>query len=135
MKFLISFITLGHFLLLSSSPAAEVSGSCEYHLTSPVLPGSGRNCVLQVALYETVPASGNLTLLIKPVLSGSAVRSVVFNRRRRDGRRSANTLSGQTLRASAMLFVHTSYLCAGVHIMYAAHIHLISVKKKTLHLY
>uniref|UniRef100_A0A3B4WSJ9 Tyrosine-protein kinase receptor n=1 Tax=Seriola lalandi dorsalis TaxID=1841481 RepID=A0A3B4WSJ9_SERLL len=62
----------GHFLLLSSSPAAEASGRCEYHLTSPLLAGSDRHCILQVALYESSPALGNLTLLIKPVLSDSA---------------------------------------------------------------
>ncbi|XP_039993270.1 leukocyte tyrosine kinase receptor [Xiphias gladius] len=73
----------GHFLLLSSFPAAEASGRCEYHLTSPVLPGSNRHCILQVALYESDPAQGNLTLLIKPVLSDSAVRSVVLSHRRR----------------------------------------------------
>uniref|UniRef100_A0A7N9AMS6 Tyrosine-protein kinase receptor n=1 Tax=Mastacembelus armatus TaxID=205130 RepID=A0A7N9AMS6_9TELE len=62
----------GHFLLLSSSPAAEASGGCEYHLTSPVLPESSMHCILQVALYEASPAAGNLTLLIKPLFSGSA---------------------------------------------------------------
>uniref|UniRef100_A0A4W6FED9 Tyrosine-protein kinase receptor n=1 Tax=Lates calcarifer TaxID=8187 RepID=A0A4W6FED9_LATCA len=62
----------GHFLLLSSSPAAEASGRCDYHLTSPVLPGSDRHCTLQMALYESHPGLGNLTLLIKPVLSDSA---------------------------------------------------------------
>nr|XP_046268451.1 leukocyte tyrosine kinase receptor isoform X2 [Scatophagus argus] len=77
----------GHFLLLSSSPAAEASGRCEYRLTSPVLPGSNRYCILQVALYEAGPASGNLTLLIKPALSGSAVHSVVLNHRSRDDHR------------------------------------------------
>ncbi|XP_067469880.1 tyrosine-protein kinase receptor [Thunnus thynnus] len=77
----------GHFLLLSSSPAAEASGRCEYHLTSPVLSGSDRHCILHLALYETVPAAGNLTLLIKPVLLGSAVKSVDLNHRRRDDHR------------------------------------------------
>ncbi|XP_023249508.1 ALK tyrosine kinase receptor-like isoform X1 [Seriola lalandi dorsalis] len=77
----------GHFLLLSSSPAAEASGRCEYHLTSPLLAGSDRHCILQVALYESSPALGNLTLLIKPVLSDSAVHSVVLNHKRRAGRR------------------------------------------------
>uniref|UniRef100_A0AAQ6IGE1 receptor protein-tyrosine kinase n=1 Tax=Anabas testudineus TaxID=64144 RepID=A0AAQ6IGE1_ANATE len=65
----------GHFLLLTSSPAAEASGRCEYHLTSPVLSRSNRHCTLQLALYEAGPAVGNLTLLIKPVLSSSAVRA------------------------------------------------------------
>uniref|UniRef100_A0A4W6FEE9 Tyrosine-protein kinase receptor n=1 Tax=Lates calcarifer TaxID=8187 RepID=A0A4W6FEE9_LATCA len=77
----------GHFLLLSSSPAAEASGRCDYHLTSPVLPGSDRHCTLQMALYESHPGLGNLTLLIKPVLSDSAVHSVVLNHRKRDDQR------------------------------------------------
>uniref|UniRef100_A0A671YU96 Tyrosine-protein kinase receptor n=1 Tax=Sparus aurata TaxID=8175 RepID=A0A671YU96_SPAAU len=63
----------GHFLLLSFPPTAEASGTCEYYFTSPVLPESDRSCSLQVALYEAGPAVGNLTLLIKPVLSGSAL--------------------------------------------------------------
>lgn len=91
-KFLLCSISLGHFLLLSSSSAAEASGRCEFHLTSPVLLGSSKHCILQVALFESDPASGNLTLLIKPVLSDSAVHSVVLNHGRRDDRRSANTL-------------------------------------------
>uniref|UniRef100_A0A8C9YST6 Tyrosine-protein kinase receptor n=1 Tax=Sander lucioperca TaxID=283035 RepID=A0A8C9YST6_SANLU len=61
----------GHFLLLNFFPAAEASGRCEYHLTSPVLPGNERHCILQVALFESGPAVGNLTLLIKPVHSSS----------------------------------------------------------------
>uniref|UniRef100_A0A665VTR3 Tyrosine-protein kinase receptor n=1 Tax=Echeneis naucrates TaxID=173247 RepID=A0A665VTR3_ECHNA len=59
-----------HFLLLNSL------GRCEYHLTSPVLPGSDRHCILQVALYESNPVLGNLTLLIKPILSDSAIHSM-----------------------------------------------------------
>lgn len=105
MKCLLCFITLGHFLLLSSSPAAEASGRCEYHLTSPVLAGSDRHCILHLALYETSPAAGNLTVLIKPVLSGSAVKSVDLNQRRRDDLRSANTLQ----------FGHSNYIFNRVH--------------------
>lgn len=80
----------GHFLLLSISPSAENSGTCEYHLTSPVLPGSNEYCIFQVALFEAGPAVGNLTLMIQPVLSSSAPRSVVLNRRNHGDRRSAN---------------------------------------------
>lgn len=79
----------GHFLLLSVSPAAEDSGTCEYHLTSPVLPRSNEYCIFQVALFEAGPSVGNLTLMIQPVLSTSAPRSVVLNRRNHDDRRSA----------------------------------------------
>lgn len=107
MKLRLCFITLGHFLLLNSSPAAEASGRCGYKLTSPVLPGSDRFCMLQVALYEAGPAVGNLTLLIKPVLSGSAVHSVVLNHRERDDRRSANTLrTGSPCRCDAVWVIH-----------------------------
>ncbi|XP_060918378.1 tyrosine-protein kinase receptor isoform X2 [Labrus mixtus] len=104
----------GHFLHLSSSPAAEASGRCEYHLTSPVLPGSNRDCMLQVALYEAVPAWGNLTVLIKPVLSGSAVRSVVLNNKRRDERRGEwevlETMIGQVEEAFQVTLLYTSCL-------------------------
>ncbi|XP_070698288.1 tyrosine-protein kinase receptor isoform X1 [Pempheris klunzingeri] len=77
----------GHFLLLSSSPAAEALGRCEHHLTSPVLPGSDRYCVLKVALYEAVPAAGNLTLLVKSVSSSAVLHSADLKRRRHDDRR------------------------------------------------
>lgn len=80
----------GHFLLLSFSPAAEDSGMCGYHLTSPVLPGSDEYCIFQVALFEAGPVVGNLTLMIQPERAGSARRSVVLNRRNHDDRRSAN---------------------------------------------
>lgn len=111
LKFYFCFITLGHFLLLSSSPAAEDSGICDYHLTSPVLPGSYRNCLFQVALYEAGPAVGNLTLLIKPVLSGSAIHSVVLNHKSREHSRSANTLTVQRApHVTVMPFVWNSYL-------------------------
>lgn len=92
LNFLLCYITLGHFLLLSPSPAAEDSGICEYHLTSPVLPRSDGNCIFQVALYEAGAAAGNLTLLIKPLLLGSAVHSVVLNHRSHDDHRLASTL-------------------------------------------
>lgn len=80
----------GHFLLLSVSPAAEDSGMCEHHLTSPFLPGSNEYCIFQVALFEAGPAVGNLTLTIQPALSTSPTRSVVLNRRNHGDRRSAN---------------------------------------------
>uniref|UniRef100_A0A8C4HWV6 Tyrosine-protein kinase receptor n=1 Tax=Dicentrarchus labrax TaxID=13489 RepID=A0A8C4HWV6_DICLA len=63
--------SVGKMILLMPSSAVIASGKCEYHLTSPVLPGSVRYCILQVALYEAGPAVGNLTLLIKPVHSAS----------------------------------------------------------------
>ncbi|KAM9708490.1 tyrosine-protein kinase receptor [Menidia menidia] len=78
----------GQVLLLSSSAAAESSGKCEYHLTSPVLLGSEKKCTLQVALYESRPMMGNLTVLIKSVLSELTIHSEVLNQRRRDSHRS-----------------------------------------------
>ena len=115
---MLCFITSGHFLLLSPSPAAEASGRCEYHLTSPVLPATHAHCVLQVALYESGPTLGNLTLLIKPVRSGSAFRSVALNHSRRDDRRSAKQALHSPVCAEC-LFIYYS----------AQHVHLISVKK------
>lgn len=107
------FIIPGNFLLLSSSPAAEASGTCEYHLTSPVLPGSNSQCVLQLALYKAGPAVGNLTLLIKPVLSSAAVRSVVLTQQRQDDHRSANTLRSSS-QSFCDVFVQKYYLFCGV---------------------
>uniref|UniRef100_A0A3P8UL87 receptor protein-tyrosine kinase n=1 Tax=Cynoglossus semilaevis TaxID=244447 RepID=A0A3P8UL87_CYNSE len=74
--------TGGHFLLLTPSSAAEVSGSCQYHITSPVLPGSNKHCSLHVALFESQPALGNLTLLIKPILTYSDVQPVALRSHR-----------------------------------------------------
>ncbi|XP_047466681.1 leukocyte tyrosine kinase receptor isoform X2 [Mugil cephalus] len=105
----------GHFLLLSPSPAAEASGRCEYHLTSPVLLGSNRQCMLQLALYEAGPATGNLMLLVQPVLSTSAVHSEVLNSRRGDDRRAEwevlEAAIGQVDEAFQVTLVYTS--CVG----------------------
>ena len=69
----------GHFLLLSpSSSAAEDSGSCVYHLSSQVLPGSGELCSLQLAVYESGPVVGNLTLLVQHTTSSKPDVSVVI---------------------------------------------------------
>lgn len=87
----VAFFTTGHFLLLNPSPAEKDAGICKYHLTSPVLPGSDKQCVFQLALYEAARASGNITLLIKAVLSGSTVRSLSLNRTSRDDHRLAIT--------------------------------------------
>uniref|UniRef100_A0A8D0D1K0 Tyrosine-protein kinase receptor n=1 Tax=Sander lucioperca TaxID=283035 RepID=A0A8D0D1K0_SANLU len=104
----------GHFLLLNFFPAAEASGRCEYHLTSPVLPGNERHCILQVALFESGPAVGNLTLLIKPVHSSSAVHSEVLNHRRRDDRRAEwevlETVIGQVDEPFQVILLYTSCL-------------------------
>uniref|UniRef100_A0A3Q3QKA4 Tyrosine-protein kinase receptor n=1 Tax=Monopterus albus TaxID=43700 RepID=A0A3Q3QKA4_MONAL len=104
----------GHFLLLSSSPATENSGRCKYHLTSPALLGSDRRCILQVALYEAGPAAGNLTLLIKPVHSGSAVHSADLTHRRPDESRSwdvLETVIGQMTEPFQVTLLYTS--CVG----------------------
>ncbi|XP_038142182.1 leukocyte tyrosine kinase receptor [Cyprinodon tularosa] len=67
----------GHFLLLTPTDA----GKCEHRIISPVLPGSDRHCVLQVALYEAGPTKGNLTVLIKPALSTLVIHTEVLNNR------------------------------------------------------
>ncbi|KAM6917254.1 tyrosine-protein kinase receptor [Lycodopsis pacificus] len=104
----------GHFLLLSSSATAEASGRCKYHLTSPVLAGNDRHCTLQVALYESGPAVGNLTLLIKPIHSDSAVLSVDLNHRRPDERRAEwevlETVIGQVDEPFQVILLYTSCL-------------------------
>lgn len=82
-KFL-CFLSSGHFLLPSSSP----DGKCEHQITSPDLPGSDRQCILQVALYEAGPTVGNLTVQIKLVTSDLIVRSEVLNNRRPENHRS-----------------------------------------------
>ncbi|XP_068194424.1 tyrosine-protein kinase receptor [Antennarius striatus] len=104
----------GHFLLLSSSPPAETSERCEYHLTSPVFPGSDGSCVLQLALYETSPALGNLTVLIKPVLSGSSIHPVARSHRSHDDRRAEweilETVIGQVDEPFQVTLLYTSCL-------------------------
>ncbi|XP_063764597.1 tyrosine-protein kinase receptor isoform X2 [Eleginops maclovinus] len=104
----------GHFLLLSSFPAAVASGRCEYSLTSPVLPRNDRRCILQVALYESGPAVGNLTVLIKPIYSDSEVHSVLLNQRRRDERRAEwevlETVIGQVDEPFQVILLYTSCL-------------------------
>ncbi|XP_077413872.1 tyrosine-protein kinase receptor isoform X2 [Vanacampus margaritifer] len=77
----------GHFLLLSPSPGAEASRRCQYHLTSPIMTRSERQCILHLALYETSPSAGNLTVTIKPLFSSSFVDIVAFKPERRDDTR------------------------------------------------
>ncbi|XP_062253178.1 tyrosine-protein kinase receptor [Platichthys flesus] len=107
----------GHFLLLSSSSTTEASGRSEYHLTSPVLSGSSKHCTLQVALYESHPASGNLTLLIQPVLSYAPVNSVAVNRESRDDRRAewvvVESVIGQVDEPFEVTLLYTSSLREG----------------------
>lgn len=86
------FILSGHFLLLSPSPGAEASKRCEYHLTSPIMPKSAHQCVFHLALYETSPSAGNLTVLIKPLYSSSFTNIVVFKPERREDPRSENAM-------------------------------------------
>ncbi|CAJ1073548.1 LOW QUALITY PROTEIN: leukocyte tyrosine kinase receptor [Xyrichtys novacula] len=104
----------GHFLHLTSSPAAEASGQCKYHLTSPVLPRSGRFCSLQVALYEAGSVWGNLTVLIKPVQSDSTIQPVVLLPRRHEEHRGKwevlETFIGQMEEPFQVTLVYTSCL-------------------------
>ncbi|XP_028293415.1 tyrosine-protein kinase receptor isoform X2 [Gouania willdenowi] len=74
----------GHFLLLNSSPHPEATEVCDYHVTSPMLPGSSNHCVLSVALYAEGPVEGNLTLLIKSLVPVLPVHSEVLHHRRKD---------------------------------------------------
>ncbi|KAM7375897.1 hypothetical protein PAMP_005659 [Pampus punctatissimus] len=89
------------------------SSATEYHLTSPVFLESDQRCVLHLALYETGPAAGNLTLLIKSVLSDSAVKTVDLNHRRQDGRRAdwdvLETVIGQMDKPFQVILLYTSY--------------------------
>ncbi|KAM6912627.1 tyrosine-protein kinase receptor [Xenentodon cancila] len=107
----------GHFLLLSSPPAADSSGKCEYHLTSPVLPGSNNQCILQVALYEPRPALGNLAVLIKPVLAHLSNHSKVFNHRRPNDHRAEwevlETVIGQMDEPFQVTLLYTSCTAEG----------------------
>ncbi|KAI3367697.1 hypothetical protein L3Q82_026537, partial [Scortum barcoo] len=104
----------GHFLLLNSSPSAEASGRCEYSLTSPVLPGGDNLYILQVAVYEAGAAVGNLTLLMKPVFSGSTAQSVVLNHREPDDSRAEwgvlKTVIGQVDEPFQVTLLYTSCL-------------------------
>ncbi|XP_061698794.1 tyrosine-protein kinase receptor isoform X2 [Syngnathoides biaculeatus] len=77
----------GHFLLLSPPTGTEASRRCEYLLTSPIVPRSEHGCVLRLALYETLPSAGNLTVRIEPLHSGSFVDAVVLKPERRDQER------------------------------------------------
>ncbi|KAF7652742.1 hypothetical protein LDENG_00092870 [Lucifuga dentata] len=102
----------GHFLLLNVLPEAEASGRCEYHLTSPVLAGSDGRCILYLALYEAGPVVGNLTVLVKPLFSGSPVKSEILTHRRRDDGRAEwevlDTVIGQVPEPFQVTLIYTS---------------------------
>ncbi|XP_076021679.1 tyrosine-protein kinase receptor [Genypterus blacodes] len=74
----------GHFLLLNVSPEDGTSGKCDYSLISPVLAGSDSRCALSLALYEAGPSVGKLSVLVKPWLSDSAVKTEILTQHRRN---------------------------------------------------
>ncbi|XP_061751814.1 tyrosine-protein kinase receptor isoform X1 [Nerophis ophidion] len=69
----------GQFLLLSPAPDSKVAGSCEYHLTSPVITRGEDLCVLLFAVYESSPTAGDLLVLIKPLTSSSFADAIVVH--------------------------------------------------------
>lgn len=105
------FSTTGHFLLLNPSSAEKDAGICKYHLTSPVVPGSDKHCIFRLALYEAAPAAGNLTLLVKAVLSGSTVHSLSLNHTSHDDHRLAHTENQHRSCDNSYLLICVALMC------------------------
>ncbi|XP_053365240.1 tyrosine-protein kinase receptor [Clarias gariepinus] len=61
----------GHFLVLRPGSALWASGSCTFHIASPVVLSSGPHCRLRFACFQPEPRTGNLSVSIK--LTDSAV--------------------------------------------------------------
>ncbi|XP_062863986.1 tyrosine-protein kinase receptor [Trichomycterus rosablanca] len=73
----------GHFLVLR--PGSE-SGSCTFHITSPVILNSGLLCRVRLAYFQLEPSIGNLSVSVKPINSVFA-KSNVFVRKENVGMR------------------------------------------------
>lgn len=84
---LIALIT-GHFLVLMPSSAALASGSCEFHVTSPVLMGSGPLCHLRISRLHPPPAGGNLSVLIRRANSPVILKALALSSTGHRGSRS-----------------------------------------------
>lgn len=65
------FFPKGHFLVLRPGSALWASGSCTFHIASPVVFSSGPQCRLRLAYFQTEPRMGNLSFSVK--LTNSAV--------------------------------------------------------------
>uniref|UniRef100_A0AAY4C5R4 Tyrosine-protein kinase receptor n=1 Tax=Denticeps clupeoides TaxID=299321 RepID=A0AAY4C5R4_9TELE len=55
----------GHFLLLAADSASLPSGTCNFHITSPMLMPSGPLCQLHLVWFQSKPWAGNLSVLVK----------------------------------------------------------------------
>ncbi|XP_060790032.1 tyrosine-protein kinase receptor isoform X1 [Neoarius graeffei] len=55
----------GHFLVLRPGSALWASGSCTFHIASPVVVSSGPQCRLRLACFQPEPRTGNLSVSIK----------------------------------------------------------------------
>lgn len=68
-----AFFPKGHYLVLRPGSALWASGSCTFHIASPVVLSSGPQCRLHLACFQPEPRTGNLSVSIK--LTDSSVIS------------------------------------------------------------
>ncbi|XP_060736252.1 tyrosine-protein kinase receptor [Tachysurus vachellii] len=85
----------GHFLVLRPVSSLWASGSCTFHIASPIVQNSGPQCQLRLAYFQSEPKTGNLSVSIKltDFAIGSPLTSV-------NSEKSGNRASWEVLEAS-----------------------------------
>ncbi|XP_049319381.1 tyrosine-protein kinase receptor [Astyanax mexicanus] len=76
----------GHFLVLKRDSGLRASGSCTFHITSPVIVSSGALCQLHLALFQPEPRKGNLSVSLK-LTESAVIQSLTFTSKDQDGAR------------------------------------------------
>ncbi|XP_027028683.2 leukocyte tyrosine kinase receptor isoform X1 [Tachysurus fulvidraco] len=85
----------GHFLALRPVSSLWASGSCTFHIASPIVQNSGPQCQLRLAYFQSAPKTGNLSVSIK--LTDSAIGSPLTSV---NSEKSGNRASWEVLEAS-----------------------------------
>uniref|UniRef100_A0A4W4GD08 Tyrosine-protein kinase receptor n=1 Tax=Electrophorus electricus TaxID=8005 RepID=A0A4W4GD08_ELEEL len=78
----------GHFLILKPNSVLGASGSCTFHITSPVVLSSGPLCQVRLACFQPEPKRGNVTVSVK-LTDSVIISSPPFINREQDGNRAS----------------------------------------------
>ncbi|KAG7328180.1 hypothetical protein KOW79_008124 [Hemibagrus wyckioides] len=78
----------GHFLVLRSGSSLWASGSCTFHISSPIVQNSGPQCQLHLAYFQSEPKTGNLSVSIK-LMDSAVVNSLTSISREKAGIRAS----------------------------------------------
>ncbi|KAK1793003.1 hypothetical protein P4O66_001718 [Electrophorus voltai] len=83
-----ALVEIGHFLILKPNSVLGASGSCTFHITSPVVLSSGPLCQVHLACFQPEPKRGNVTVSVK-LTDSVIISSPPFINREQDGNRAS----------------------------------------------